>query len=85
MTATLSLTPAPSMLSASAWRRLRTGTTAALLLVATTAAIGLAAQAPAISPVATPPSTTTTVAPQAPVTPLVDLSATPHAHHGGHR
>ena len=47
---------APSMLSAAAWRRLRAGTTAVLLVVATAGGVGLAVQAPATSPVAAAPN-----------------------------
>jgi len=45
---------APSVVSASAWRRIQTSLTAVLLVVGTGAGIAVAAQAPAVSPVSPP-------------------------------
>ena len=79
---------APSMLSATTWRRLRAGTTAALLAAATVAGVGLAVNAPAVSPVApVPQPTVMAAAPDVPeaAAPDVPQFGAPHAGHGGHR
>jgi hypothetical protein len=71
----------PSMLSAPAWRRLRTSLTAALFVVATTGGIALAVQAPAVSPVA--PAVTVAAAPL-PAPSTVDAPRAAAGNPGGH-